>query len=543
MISVSGSDRGYPKVDLRRGIDPSCLFCLSAFAAKKCQGEVEPFNFAPPAFGDCAFTAGKQICFEFVEARQHFRIKREHRASQASVFVLAGGAVRASAGAQLDRPFVEVFLKLRHFGLGGLAVFTVRALGSAMVEELLVVADDIFFKDGHVAPSRLHVQVAQKGRADVNGQPIVHQVGREQSTEIVRGEPDIGEFWVRGNKSLGGTADQVTDHGRRHGPRASALQALEQVGKRFAPIPLGLVITRADRDSAVPGHVPADHLGDDVEQLCRHGDDAFAVTLGGADDQQGNDLTVGALVLPDAEMSQLDQLLSPKPGQAERLHDRPLPERHILLMRQPQQFPGIAIDHADCLADAPGLLVVVSGRGPLPGDALNDEPVAEPHVPGRIKEGAQMLPVAGDVLRQQRQQRLAIAGAVGHAFSQAPAAETEPTQAGVTDWAWSDPACPSFRFSGRPRLQIQVEGTDSQKRPVDVCARFPVAANKQPLLPFLNGLFVQAQVSLAGIDFFDDLPEVLDQVPDEVVQGRVVDLERAAANVVDQQVTDPPLRS
>jgi len=56
VISVSGSDRGYPKVDLRRGIDPSCLFCLSAFAAQECQGEVEPFNFAPPAFGDCAFT-------------------------------------------------------------------------------------------------------------------------------------------------------------------------------------------------------------------------------------------------------------------------------------------------------------------------------------------------------------------------------------------------------------------------------------------------------------------------------------------------------
>ena len=52
------------------------------------------------------------------------------------------------------------------------------------------------------------------------------------------------------------------------------------------------------------GGVPADHLGDDVEQLTGHGDDTFAVALGRADHQQSDDLAVGALVVADAQVGQ-----------------------------------------------------------------------------------------------------------------------------------------------------------------------------------------------------------------------------------------------
>jgi hypothetical protein len=74
-----------------------------------------------------------------------------------------------------------VFLELGHLRLGGRAVLTGRAQGAAVVEELLVVADQDLLEDGDVAAGRLDVQVAQQGSADVDGQPVVDQVGGEPS--------------------------------------------------------------------------------------------------------------------------------------------------------------------------------------------------------------------------------------------------------------------------------------------------------------------------------------------------------------------------
>jgi hypothetical protein len=97
---------------------------------------------------------------------------------------------------------------------------------------------------------------------------------------------------------------------------------------------------------------------------------------------------------------------------------------------------------------------------------------------------------------------------------------------------------PAFWFGGCPGLQVQVEGADGEEWAVQVQAGLAVTANEKALLPLLHGSVVQARVGLVGVDVLDDFPEVLDKVAHQVVQGGVVQLDRAATQVVDQQVAD-----
>jgi hypothetical protein len=90
------------------------------------------------------------------------------------------------------------------------------SLGPAPVEELLVVADHAFVEDGDVPTCGLNVQVPFHGRADVDGQAVVDQVGGERPAEIMGREPYVGEFGVHRDKGFGGPADEVPDHRDRH---------------------------------------------------------------------------------------------------------------------------------------------------------------------------------------------------------------------------------------------------------------------------------------------------------------------------------------
>ena len=79
----------------------------------------------------------------------------EHRAPNAGVLVLAGGAVGAGAGAEFDLAFVEVLLELGPFGVADRAVLVGVADLAALLEVGLVVADDVFVEDGDVAAGDL----------------------------------------------------------------------------------------------------------------------------------------------------------------------------------------------------------------------------------------------------------------------------------------------------------------------------------------------------------------------------------------------------
>jgi hypothetical protein len=95
-------------------------FGLISLGAQERQGEFDPFDFASPVFSDCALAAGDEIGLNFVEARQHFRVDREHGAADARVLVRAGRSVGAAAGPEFYAPLVEVLLKLVPFVVGGL---------------------------------------------------------------------------------------------------------------------------------------------------------------------------------------------------------------------------------------------------------------------------------------------------------------------------------------------------------------------------------------------------------------------------------------
>lgn len=96
------------------------------------------------------------------------------------MFVLAGCAVGAPAGAEFDLALVEMLVELGPFLAGGLAVFLGWSELAALVEEGDVVADDVLIEDGDVAAGRLDVEVAEQGCADVDGQAAVDQFGGEE---------------------------------------------------------------------------------------------------------------------------------------------------------------------------------------------------------------------------------------------------------------------------------------------------------------------------------------------------------------------------
>jgi hypothetical protein len=85
------------------------------------------------------------------------------------VFVLAPGAIWASAGAKLDLAAVEWPLEIGPLILRDRPIFVGRALGPPTVQEVLVVAYYVLVEDGYVASGCLHIEVAEQRGADVNG--------------------------------------------------------------------------------------------------------------------------------------------------------------------------------------------------------------------------------------------------------------------------------------------------------------------------------------------------------------------------------------
>jgi hypothetical protein len=65
------------------------------------------------------------------------------------------------------------------------------------------------------------------------------------------------------------------------------------------------------------------------------------------DDQQRDHFAVGPLVLPDAQLGQLQQLLDPYAGVPKSLDDRPLPERSVFGEGDVDGLPGCLVDEAD----------------------------------------------------------------------------------------------------------------------------------------------------------------------------------------------------
>jgi len=78
------------------------------------------------------------------------RIGPEHGAPDAGMFVLASGAVGASADPEFDLSFLEVAEKLFPFGVGGFAVLLAGAQRPSTSQEATVMSDDVLVVDGDV---------------------------------------------------------------------------------------------------------------------------------------------------------------------------------------------------------------------------------------------------------------------------------------------------------------------------------------------------------------------------------------------------------
>jgi len=140
---------------------------LGAFLVEEAESEVDAFDLAKPPVGLSAFTAGKEVGLDLVEAVDHLRIDPQHRAADAAVLVFAGRGVRAPALAEFDLAFVEVLIELGPFGLGHRTVFAGWPGGAPVGQVGLVVADDVFLEDGDIAVEGLQVEVPELPAGDV----------------------------------------------------------------------------------------------------------------------------------------------------------------------------------------------------------------------------------------------------------------------------------------------------------------------------------------------------------------------------------------
>lgn len=115
-------------------------------------------------------------------------VQAEHRAADAGVFVLAGGAVGPVAGAERDLAQREVVAEVLPLDVAGFAVLLGGPLGAAQVDVLPVVPDDLLRVDGDVALGGVEVQVPEELGGDVNRQAGVDGLGGEDPAEVVPGE-------------------------------------------------------------------------------------------------------------------------------------------------------------------------------------------------------------------------------------------------------------------------------------------------------------------------------------------------------------------
>src|SRR5712671_7238311 len=102
------------------------------------QADLKALDFAEPAVHPCFGDALVQVVDDLGEAGPFLGRHAEHRASQASVFMLAGRPVRTSARSQRHLAQLEVLLEFLPFLVGGFAVFSGGPGGPPLVEDRAV---------------------------------------------------------------------------------------------------------------------------------------------------------------------------------------------------------------------------------------------------------------------------------------------------------------------------------------------------------------------------------------------------------------------
>ncbi|MEW2078912.1 hypothetical protein AB0941_35885 [Streptomyces sp. NPDC013433] len=87
------------------------------------------------------------------------QVKAEHGASDAGMLVLAWGSVGSVAGAQSNLAEAEVVAEVSPFGVSWIPVLFAGTCGSALVNEVSVMADDLLGIDRDVSLSGVEIEM------------------------------------------------------------------------------------------------------------------------------------------------------------------------------------------------------------------------------------------------------------------------------------------------------------------------------------------------------------------------------------------------
>lgn len=186
--------------------------------------------------------------------------------------------------------------------------------------------------------------------------------------------------------------------------------------------------------------MPANHGGEDLEEVSRHRDDAFAIRLGRGDHEQGDDLPVRSLVLADAELGELQQLLDADAGVAQGLDDGPLPERRLLGANHVDDLAGRLSSDAKARAAVEARQALIPFVPQAAVDAAIDrDELVGPRIPGEAEQLTHVRVVVLHVGDEQRQQGLAGSGAGGGALPDTPLPTPAADELGRHDGAGRDP--------------------------------------------------------------------------------------------------------
>jgi hypothetical protein len=241
----------------------------------------------------------------------------------------------------------------------------------------------------------LKIQVPEQGGADVDGEPVVDQLGGQQPAEVVRGEARGAEVRVCFGQPCAPAAEHDQDGAGRDDAADGSELALEQERHRLAHPALVLVVSLDEGDGPAVGGVAADDGGDDGddgEQLSRHRNDALAVGLGRGDHQQRDDLAIGALLLADAEVGELEELLDPDAAVPQDLHGRPFPEGQFLIDGEVEDL--VCGKVADPDAGLPAVTLapfVACGPDTLVGTAVDGEGLVDRQRGGALEKLAEVV--------------------------------------------------------------------------------------------------------------------------------------------------------
>nr|WP_040840033.1 hypothetical protein [Nocardia brevicatena] len=232
------------------------------------------------------------------------------------MFVLAGRPIGAVAATERDLSQAEVIAELVPFLIGGFAVFFAGTAGSSLVDEPAVVRDYLLRIDRDITLSGVQVQVAQYLCGDVDGQAAVDGLGGEHSPEIVRSEPQRTAVDIDDPGSIGEVGQQFARHAWAQDLQLVMSAALKQVRQHRPEDPLVGVVAPDQRHSRAVALDPSNDAGKDRHEFRIGRDDAFPVGLGRADLQQRHHFAGWSLVLAQAQVGELQQLLYPSAGAA-----------------------------------------------------------------------------------------------------------------------------------------------------------------------------------------------------------------------------------